>query len=495
MKAILRYLFNMDFVSKLFIMLGAILLVPFLMLIPYPEDIVHGEYFLWPALFSIAFGLLFRSKKPDPDKFPFFGRSHESVVVVGIWIYGFILGAMPYFLSGQLTFVESLFESVSGWTTTGLTVLEVEGVSRIFHFYRAFTQFCGGLGFILLMLIFSGGSSAMQLFSAEGHPDKLEPNLRSTAKTMILIYVGSNILGTAAYMLAGMDWFESAIHSMAALATGGFGIFSANIAAYESPAIEFISIILMLIGATNFAILALLVKRKFRKVRRIGELRFFAAAIIISTGILIASGLYRLFGTFEESIRAALFQIVSAITGTGFSTMDLSRLEGGMILIMVFVMVMGGASGSTAGGIKYTRGYAMYKSLLYGIKRKFMPERAVNEEAIYNAEGKQYLSPRYMEEVGRFIIAYILIFLTGSLLLTFSGMSMEVAMFEFASAFGTVGLTMGPSGPGTGDYVLWVEIVGMMLGRLEIFIVFTSIVALIQRVATKIKGTTRSLYS
>ena len=495
MQKILQYFLTMDFVSKLFIMLGIILLVPLLMIIPYPEDLIYARHFIQPAFFSMAFGILFRSKKPDPDKFKFFGRSHESVVVVGIWLYAFLLGAMPFFLWGQVDFVGALFEAVSGWTTTGLSVLELEKVPHILMFYRGFMQFCGGLGFVLLMLIFAGGSSAMELFSAEGHPDKLEPNLRSTAKTMILIYVGFNIFGVAAYILAGMPWFDALFHAMAALSTGGFGMTAASLATYDSILIEGITIFLMIVGTTNFGILALLAKRKFKKVRCIGEIGFMGILIIILSLITAAAGISGLYATFGESFRIALFQIVSGLSTTGFSTIDFTTWHPNMLLLVTLSMIIGGGAGSTAGGMKFTRVYALYKNAIYGLKKRFMPERTVNEGHIYNADGKVYLSNRYMEEIGRFAFVYMTLYFLGVLLLTFAGVPLDKAMFEFASSLGTAGLSIGVTVPGTSHFILWVEMLGMMLGRLEIFIVLVFLIALIKKGVNFTTGEEKNFYS
>lgn len=491
MKKLLGYLRDMDFVSKLFILLGAILLIPLLMLIPYPEDYIYATNFIYPALFSVVFGLLFRSKKTNPDKYKFFGRSHESVVVVGIWIYAFCLGAMPFVLSGQLDFVNGLFEAISGWTTTGLSVMDLQTVPRIHMFYRGFMQFCGGLGFVLLMLVFAGGSSAMELFSAEGHPDKLEPNLRSTAKTMILIYIGFNFLGITSYIFAGMPWFDAVFHSMAALSTGGFGMTNASLAAYNSLTIEVITIILMIVGTTNFGILALLAKGKFRKIRRIGEMGFFGIVLGVATLMAAFAGVFGLYTSLKESLRIAAFQVISGISTTGFSTIDFTTWKPNMLLIVIIMMIIGGGAGSTAGGMKFTRVYAMYKNFIFGLKRRFMPERTVNEAHIYNAEGKVYLSNKYMEEIGRFISVYIALYFIGTLLLTFAGIPLEKAMFEFASALGTVGLSIGVTVPGTSYYILFIEMAGMMLGRLEIFIVLVSIVAVFNKGINVVTGKDR----
>jgi len=488
MNKIINYIKEQDFVSKLLIMLGIIQFVPLLMLIPYPQDYIYTWAFVIPGLFSITCGLLFRVKKPDENKMKFWGRNNESVIVVAIWLYAVLLGAMPFVISGHLTFVKALFETVSGWTTTGLSVMDVQSLPRIINFYRGFMQFCGGLGFVLLALIFAGGKNAMDLFSAEGHPDKLEPNIRSTAKIMMFIYLGFNLLGFVAYMIFGMPWFDSLFHSMAALSTGGFAMTTYSLADYNSLPIEVITIFLMIVGTTNFAILALLVKGKFKKFFRIGETRFFAVALIVMIVVVAFSGLFGLYTSFGESIRIAFFQIVSGLSTTGFSTIDFNTWKPNMLLIVIISMLIGGGAGSTAGGIKYTRVYAMYKSIIFGIKRKFMPERAVNEAAIYKPEGKIYLSNKYMEEIGRFIFVYMILYFLGIFLLTLAGVPLDKAMFEFASAIGTVGLSIGVTTPTTGNFILIVEMIGMLLGRLEIFIVFVSIISVFNKIFRKGKS-------
>lgn len=481
----LQYIKNQDFVSKLLLMLGIIQFIPLLMLIPYPQDYIYTWSFVIPGLFSIIIGVFFRTRKQDDNKMKFWGRNNESVIVVAIWLYAIFLGTIPFLISGQLDFVDALFETVSGWTTTGLSVMAPDEIPMIFLFYRAFMQFCGGLGFVLLMLIFAGGKNAMELFSAEGHPDKLEPNLRSTAKIMMFIYLGFNFLGFIAYMIFGMPWFDSMFHSMTALSTGGFAIYATSIAAYDSLGIETVTIFLMLIGTTNFAILALLVKGKFKKFFKIGDTRFFAVILILMTFIISISGLFGIYSNMSESIRIAVFQIVSALSTTGFSTIDFNSWKPDMLLIIIIAMLIGGGAGSTAGGIKYTRIYTLFKSFVFGLKRRFMPERAINEASIYKAEGKVYLSSKYMEEISRFVFVYMVLYFLGTFLLTLGGIPLDKAMFEFASALGTVGISVGVTTVGTSNYILIVQMFGMLLGRLEIFIIFVSVIAVFNKIFRK----------
>ncbi len=482
------YLKEQDFVSKLLIMLGFILFVPLLMIIPYPEDSKYALSFIIPGVISIIFGLLFRVKKIDENRAPFWGRNNESVIVVGVWLYAIILGTMPFVISGQLDFLKALFETISGWTTTGLSVMDVENVPRIFNFYRAYTQFCGGIGIVLLMLIFASGKTAMELFSAEGHPDKLEPNLKSTAKIMMAIYIGFIFFGFIAYQIFGMPWFDSLFHSMTAMSTGGFTMTYNSLADYNNIYFEAISIILMIAGSTNFAILALIFKRKFKKAVKIGETRFFFMLVIAMSMLVAFSGLYGIYASLTQSLRVAIFQVISALATAGLSTVDLQTWRPDMLLVIILAMTIGGGAGSTSGAIKYTRVYTMFKSVVYGLKRRFMPERAVNEASIHKSDGKIYMSNKYMEAIGRFIFVYIIIYIIGTYLMTLGGVPLDKAMFEFASALGTVGLSVGVTTAATSNYILIIEMVGMLLGRLEIFIVLVSIMAVFNKILRKGKS-------
>ena len=172
------------------------------------------------------------------------------------------MGALPFVLSGLLNPIQAVFEAVSGWTTTGLSVMDVEATPYIFLFHRGFMQFCGGLGFLMMMIIFVQGKQAMALYSAEGHPDKLLPNIRKTAQTICIMYCGFLVVGVLMYLVCGMNLFDSIIHTMCSLSTGGFSTRADSIGYYDSPAIEAVTIVQMLVGTTNFAALLLLTKGK-----------------------------------------------------------------------------------------------------------------------------------------------------------------------------------------------------------------------------------------
>lgn len=471
----MQYKFKeLNTIGKLMIIIGTLTLVPLIMIPFYPQDSEYSLAFILPSLTSVFLGWIiginFKSQKVEVD-FQYMNQT-GSLIVLFAWFYGFFIGALPFYLSNQLTFIQALYEAVSGWTTTGLSVMDVTVTPPIFLFYRSFMQFCGGLGFIMMMIILIQGKESMSLYNAEGHTDRLMPNLKNTAQVIFKMYSFFLLIGTVAYILFGMPILESLLHTMSALSTGGFSTEVDSIGAYQSLEIEIVTIMLMVIGTTNFAVLLLLTRRKFGQLIKVSELRFFGVVLLIFLPLLaitLFSGMYMSLG---ESIRHAIFNIVSALSTTGYSTTTYDTWPAAGIGIMIIMMVIGGGLGSTAGGIKLTRIYLMLRILGLNIKKRVSSTRRVNTAYYETAQGKQEIDSSLIADTIGFIAFYILILLTGGLLITWtSGSSLTKSMFEFASSLGTVGLSIGLTGPNTDYGTLIIQMLGMILGRLEIFII------------------------
>jgi len=241
-------------------------------------------------------------------------------------------------------------------------------------------------------------------------------------------------------------------------------------------AIEAVTIILMLIGTTNFAVLLLLARKKIKQALKVSEVRFMFLLILIISPIVAASLFLKLYMNMGESIRAALFNVVSALSTTGYSTMSYSEWPVFSIGILILLMLIGGGIGSTAGGIKMTRVYLMIRVGKENIRKRLSSPRTVNHPYYYRAQGKTYIDKDLESDTVGFIACYLTIFTVGSLLITLTaGCSLSDAMFEFASSLGTVGLSIGVTGPATNAATLIVEIIGMMMGRLEIFIIIIGV--------------------
>lgn len=470
-----------NYFGQFLILIGILLLIPLITVIFYPEDISQMYAFVIPAVWAIILGLCIcyiRPKRKSPQNWR--SSIHEgSLTVLYAWLIGIVLGAMPFVISGQLTFVQALFEAVSGWTTTGLSVVDVTKVNHLFQFHRCFMQFCGGLGFIMMILFFVQENQAANLYNAEGHPDRLEPRLINTVRMIFGIYFVSLILGSILYYIFGMNWFDSIFHAMCSLSTGGFSTQVDSIGAYHSIAIEWVTILLMIIGTTNFAVLLLMVKRKWREVEKISELRLFTVLVIIST-ILIAIMLsYSLYLSISDGLRVAVFNVVSALSTTGYATMSYQSWPTTAVFILIILMIIGGGYGSTAGGMKLTRVYIAYQTLKKTFREKISSKRSVNKIYHYRAQGRTEINATLMQDTMSYILIYLLIYVVGTILMSyFAQCDLQSAMFEFASALGTVGLSIGLTGPQTSAIVLIIEMCGMLLGRLEIFVVFIGISAM-----------------
>ena len=465
--------------GKLMVMIGLLVIAPVAILPFYPQDIGYAIYFLLTGLLSILAGGLvcaFGKREAYFSSDRLTAQRHSNNTVLFTWFWGIAVGAMPFFLSGQLKLVQALFESVSGWTTTGLSVMDVTQTSHIFLFYRSFMQYCGGLGFVMMMVMLVSGKRSMDLFNAEGHPDKLMPNLKQTAQTIFEMYIMFLILGTAAYLICGMPLFDSLCHAMCSLSTGGFSTKLNSISEYHSLSVEIVTIVLMLIGTTNFAVLLLLLRGKWRQAFQVSEVRFLFLLMLIFVPMMALSLSAGLELGVGESLRHALFNASSALSTTGYATMSYENWPPFAIGLMILLMLIGGGIGSTAGGLKLTRVYLILRMIGLNMKRKLLPQRCVDAPTYVKAQGRTKIDEGLCSDTVGFVGCYLLLFVAGALLLTMTaGCGLEKAMFEFASALGTVGLSIGLTGTATNNATLIVEMIGMILGRLEIFIVLTGV--------------------
>lgn len=476
-----KNLSNCSDYGKLMLLVGTMISVPLLVLPFYPEDARYALSFIIPALFSIFSGIIVcrLGKKGGTDTTARqSAMQRSSLTVLFAWSWGIVTGAAPFVLARQMSVVQALFESVSGWTTTGLSVMDVSTVPKIFLFHRSFMQFCGGLGFVLMMIMLISGKQSMSLFSAEGHPDKLMPNLKKTARTIFIMYSGFLVIGTVSYCFAGMSLFESICHAMCSLSTGGFSTRLGSIGEYNSLPVEIITIILMLIGTTNFAVLLLLTKRKWKQAFRVSEVRFMIGLLLIFVPLTAFSLSGSLNIPIAEGFHKSFFDVSSALSTTGYSSMSYTGWPAFSIGILILMMLVGGGMGSTAGGMKMTRVYLMLRLAAANVRKRLSPARRIETPYYMKAQGKTPIDSGLAADTTGFTVCYLGLFLIGTFLLTLTAdCSLTEAAFEFASALGTVGLSIGLTGPGTNTATLVIEMSGMILGRLEIFIVVTGIVS------------------
>lgn len=467
-----RHSSTVSYLGLLTMGLGVILLLPLLSLFFWPKEMSHLGSFLIPALFSILVGLyLWRVFRPRGETPPLTAPDAALMVTV-IWLIAVILGALPFILSKILSPLDAIFETMSGWTTTGLTMVNPDNVSHIFLLWRSLMQFVGGAGLAVIMLSAIIGSLGPGIYEAEARTDRLVPHIMHTARMVIKIYLAYHILGVLLYLVAGMEIFDAICHAMAALSTGGFSTKSESIAYWQSIPVEMVTLVLMLLGTTNFATHHVLISSRGKKGLRDAELKLIAWLIILITPLVT-------FGLFQDvpaglggSFRKSLFLAVSALSTTGYSTVTLSQWAEFPLFLIVILMIIGGGTGSTAGGIKLYRVAIILKSIWWWVKKQFYPSSAVLQRTIWRRGERQEIQDKHIQAVICFIGLYLLTYLIGVGIFLASGFSLIESMFEFASAMGTVGLSLGITRPDMPIACKVAQILGMWLGRLEFIAIF-----------------------
>ena len=457
------------------IIIGIINLMPLLVLVAYPKEFIYGKYFLIPGILSIILGLIIKKYVPVNKNRKLSG-GEDAVIVFLTWILAVFISAMPFYLSNMLDFTQSIFEAVSGWTTTGLSVVDVDNCPKIYLIHRSIMNFFGGVGIVLVMVSALSATFGMSLYNCEGHQDNLLPNLLKSSRLILSIYTGYVVSGVILYTACGMPVFDAINHSIAALSTGGFGVRSESIGAYNSFSIELVTIILMILGTTNFAAHLLLIRGKFKKFFQLGEIKFMFLILGICIPLVGFFSLSQLYESAYLGLRVSMFELISALTTTGFSTVTYNDWNGFAIFIMVILMIIGGGAGSTAGGMKLYRVYILLKNCIWNIKRQFTSPHLVNEDYVYKPEGKVYIKDSDRKDISNYAFMYMLLYVIGVSIMLLNNYSLKDSLFEFASALGTVGLSIGITSPMAPPIILWTEIFGMMFGRLEIWVIIIAVI-------------------
>ena len=398
------------------------------------------------------------------------------LVVTLFWIILGVVGALPFILGLHLNVTDAIFESVSGFTTTGATVVVgLDQLPKSILYHRQQIQWLGGMGIIVLAVAILPllGVGGMQLYRAEAsgisQQDKITPRIAETARSLWMIYLSLTFACALAYWVAGMSLFDAVGHAFSTIATGGFSTHDDSIGYYHSHLIEVIAIIFMLSGGANFAIhFVALRRRSARQYATDPEVRTYGMIFLIST-LLVAVSLF-LANTYSglwESLRQASFQIASVLTSTGFTTATFANWPLHIPLTLVILSFIGGCVGSTAGGIKVLRILLLAKLGLRELFHLSHP-KAVTVVKL----GKRAVDDKVLFSIWGFYVLYIIT----SLLLT---LAMMTAGLDLESAFGAVVATINLLGPGLGDVavnftsvtpaVKWLSIFGMLVGRLEIF--------------------------
>lgn len=472
-----RYAMILSSLGVIFLLSGLVMLTPLLILPAYPEEGVHAWSFLVPGGCLVLLGLflwsMFRSASGTA-----LSVEDGGIVVLASWVVVILFSAWPFVTILDLPFSRAVFESMSGWTTTGLSVVDVRGAGPMILIWRSVIQLAGGAGLAIIMMSAIIGPAGPGISSAEGRGDQLVPHVRQSARLVLVMYVVYALVGTVAYWFAGMSLFDAVNHSFAAVSTGGFSTRVESIGYWDSVSVEAVTLALMLVGNMSFVTAWFLWRGKLRTVSRNGEVRLMAVLIPLSAGgafFLTCQGVYP---QLEKAIRIAVFETVSALTTTGFSTVGYTDWNAFGIVLLITLMLVGGGTCSTAGAMKQYRIHLLFNALVWDIRRALMPRHAILERPIWDGERRIFVDDGRVRQVTVFVVLYLTVYVLGVMLLCSCGFSLEDSLFEFASALGTVGLSVGVTSATMPDAAIWAETIAMFLGRLEFFVIIFSVLAL-----------------
>jgi trk system potassium uptake protein TrkH len=471
-----RYLLNI--IGTLLMLESLFMLVPAIVAIIYKEN-VFLPLVLSAGITLLVGSLLWSYTRGEDQEL---GQREGYMIVALIWpIYG-IFGALPYIFSGYIpNFIDAVFETISGFTTTGATILrDVEIIPNGLLFWRSMTHFIGGIGILVLFIVVLPlfGTGCMALYRAEtssASVGKLHPRFKETAKRLLWIYISFVALETILLIISGMSVFDSVCHSFGTMASGGFSTKNASMAAF-SPFSQYIVMFFMLFAGINFNLHYFLLKGMFKKVFFDDELRLFLTIILIAAIIIGGSLIFKFNMGFEPAVRAAFFQVVSTISCTGFTTVNFMQWLPHMWFILLILMFIGGCAGSTSGSMKVVR----YHLLIQNISVQF--KKILHERGMIHVKLNDNIVPEeLMYRTLAFFFIYLMTWCISTFLLLFTGL-------DFIASAGIVASCMGGVGPGLGstmahcsDVSIFGKIVlslDMLLGRLELFsmlIIFTPV--------------------
>ncbi len=402
-------------------------------------------------------------------------RTRDGFLVVsGAWVLACLFGTLPFLLTGSLGLIDAIFESTSGFTTTGATVMSpIEGSYQSLLLWRAITQWLGGMGIIVFAIAVLPllGVGGMNLFQAEVPgpiADKLTPRIADTARRLWLIYAGLTTIAALVYWALGMSAFEAVCHALTSIATGGYSTRDASIAGFDSAAIEWSAIVFMTLGGINFVLLWQLLRGEVRRVSRDAELRLYLGALLLGVGAT-AFALWSKGDPLEPVLRGAVFQVVSIATTTGYATHDWELWPALAQFVVLLFMVGGAMAGSTGGGIKSLH------LLLAWRKLRGVLAVSTHRHAVVSIDYRgRPVSESVVTGVFAFFTAYIGLVGLGACAMAATGADLLTAISASLSAVGNVGPAFGSVGPA--DHYAHLSGVAkatlsfcMVAGRLEIF--------------------------
>lgn len=435
------------------------------------------------SLLSMGAGLLMYILIPRTGERISLSHREGFVIVTLAWVLASAFGGLPFLLAGVVpTFCDAFFETMSGFTTTGASVISnLDTASRGILFWRALTHWMGGMGIIILSIAILPilGVGGMQLFKAEipsPVKDKITPRITETAKNLWLVYVAITAVEIVLLWLGGMSVFDAVCHAFATMATGGFSTYDASVARFNSLYIEIVIIVFMFVAGMNFTLHYRLFKGDAKSFFRDPEFHFYGAIVLVATALITLDLRFHYFSSLGESLRFAAFQVVSIITTTGFATYNFDQWPAPSKFILVLLMFIGGCAGSTGGAIKCLRFMVVIKQTFIELTRLIHPHAVISVKI-----AKVAVPPEIVSSIRSFFFLYIAIAMAAMLALTLLGVDMVTSISGVAATLGNVGPGLGLVNASSTYVELpqtakWILSACMLLGRLEIYTVLVLLV-------------------
>ncbi len=457
--------------------LGSILLiVGLLMLVLIIIASFFREFYvvhilLLTAFFTLGLGSALRlsckdAKEPE--------LKHAMITAAVAWLVIPAISAIFFIFIEGMSPLDSLFEAMSGWTGTGLTMIaHPSSLTHTMQFWRSFMQWVGGVGVIVLMvtILARPGTGSFLLYKAEAREEKIRPSVVSTVRIIWWIYLSLTSIGIALFYFAGMSPWEAINHAMTGIGTGGFSITDNSMAFYNNPLIEIAIIPVMILGAIPFLVYYKLLKGNVRAFLKDMQCRALFVILLLLFILLFIENYFASYGTAMDAIRFSSFQIVSGLTCTGFQTTNVHLWSGRALTMVWIAMLIGGGAGSTAGGIKLIRAVIVWKGVNWSLTKAFLPKRAIKPfrfgERLLDEEDINSIS----SEANLIIILWIVFLLIGVGVLSYivaPGYTLDEVIFEVVSAQSNVGLSTGITNTGLSSVGKVMLILNMWIGRLEI---------------------------
>ena len=447
-----------------------------LLLLPAIAALIYGESCLWSILISAAislaagFALTLLSR---PKSQVIYAR--EGFITVALaWVAVSAVGALPFWISREIpSYIDAFFETVSGFTTTGASILEnVEAMSRGLLFWRSFTHWVGGMGVLVFVmaLVPSVTDRSIHIMRAEMPGPvvgKLMPRARDTASILYKIYVGMTLAQIVLMWAGGMPLYESIVHAFGTAGTGGFGVKADSIAGY-SPYLQWVITVFMLLFGINFNLYYLLLIRRFRAAAQSSECWYYLGIVGVCIA-LITANIMPLYNNFREALRLSAFQVASIVTTTGYATADFNLWPQFSKAILLLLMIMGACAGSTGGGLKVSRAVMLFKMVGKEIRHLLHP-RSVNSVRF---EGK-HVDGATLKSVSSYFAIYIICILAICLILSLEPFDLETNLSATLACFNNIGPGLAAVGPAS-NYAAYSPLsklvlsLAMLLGRLEIY--------------------------